>query len=448
MRFISIPIIVLLNVIPLFWLLPLVGKHDPLALFSQYIGCVALILMGVGQVMAMRMRWMEAIFGGLDEIYVLHKWVGIVAMIAVLLHDTIDAEMDGLGRETFLVDLGETLGELSLYGLLILVVITLTTFIPYHLWKVTHKFMGAFFAASALHYLFMLKPFGNMDPVGLYVSFFCLVGFVGYLYTLLPFRVIEGRHRYKVSHLERSGDAVAVSLDAEKKGLSHKAGQFAFIRFDVPGRSEIHPFTISKARDDQRGMRFTFKPLGDDTRALARKIEIGTNARISPAHGHFTRPRKGQKPEVWIAGGIGVTPFAAFAQELPEDCGSIHFFYCVRGRKDAAHLAEFEALAARNPNFHFHLVESNTMERLTMDQIESALDRPLEELTVYYCGPEAMRKSLQNSFRQAGLNPRRFKYEEFEIRSGILFTPILNWMIAIATKLLGERVQKVRTPAE
>jgi predicted ferric reductase len=95
--------------------------------------------------------------GDLDRICVVHKWLGIGAMAAVLLHDTIDAEMDGLGAETFIVELAETLGEISLYGLLILVTLTVATFVPYHLWRWNHKFIGALFAFAAVHYAFTLS---------------------------------------------------------------------------------------------------------------------------------------------------------------------------------------------------------------------------------------------------------------------------------------------------
>ena len=104
-------------------------------------------------------------FGGLDRIYVQHKWLGISAMGLILLHDTIDAEMRG-ARENFLSELGETLGELSLYGLLILVTISLLTFVPYPLWKWSHKSVGAFFAFSALHFFWVPRPFELAEPLG------------------------------------------------------------------------------------------------------------------------------------------------------------------------------------------------------------------------------------------------------------------------------------------
>ncbi len=119
-------------------------------------------------------------------------------MAAILLHDTIDAEMTGLGRDTLLV---ETAGEIALYGLLILVVITVATFIPYRLWRWTHRLMGVIFAFGAFHYLFVLKSFSVGDPLGLYVAAFCVLGLAAFAWRQLPSRMRPSRH-YAVAGLE------------------------------------------------------------------------------------------------------------------------------------------------------------------------------------------------------------------------------------------------------
>ena len=105
----------------------------------------ALIARAISQTIATRIPPVEWLFGGLDRAYVLHKWLGIGALAAILLHDTIDADMAGLGREALLTEAAETAGEIALYGFLVLVVITVATFVPYHLWRWTHRLMGVFF---------------------------------------------------------------------------------------------------------------------------------------------------------------------------------------------------------------------------------------------------------------------------------------------------------------
>ena len=90
----GIAIIITAIITPLYWFLPLAAEKDSIAILSQYIGSTAIISMGISQFLAARLTWTQAIFGGLDRVYILHKWIGIGAMIAVLLHDTIDAELE------------------------------------------------------------------------------------------------------------------------------------------------------------------------------------------------------------------------------------------------------------------------------------------------------------------------------------------------------------------
>ncbi|MEM5475642.1 hypothetical protein [Pacificibacter sp. AS14] len=71
-------------------------------------------------------------------------------------------------------------------GILVLVGLSLALFIPYHWWKLTHKFIGGFFVLSAVHFMLIIKPFALSDPIGLYVTAFCVLGMVSYVITLLP----------------------------------------------------------------------------------------------------------------------------------------------------------------------------------------------------------------------------------------------------------------------
>ena len=190
------------------WQLPNVTNQS--ALFSQYLGLAALILMSWGQIMSTRARWIEPVFGGLDRVYVLHKWAGIIAMAAILVHDTVDAEMRGL-PEGPLSDLAETMGEISLYGLLILVVISVATFIPYPLWKWTHRFMGVLFAAGSFHFFFIEKPFAMSDPAGIYTGAFCIAGLIAYAWMLLP-ETARPSKGYEITRLDQTGGALAVTM--------------------------------------------------------------------------------------------------------------------------------------------------------------------------------------------------------------------------------------------
>lgn len=404
--------------------------RDPIALFSQFLGSAALILMAWAQIMATRLPGIETVFGGMDRVYVLHKWTGILVLVMILLHDTIDAEISGLGVETALVELGETLGELSLYGLLVLGVISVATFIPYHLWKWTHRLMGAFFVAGSVHYILELKPFGAFaDPTGLYVSAFCLMGALAYAYTLLP----EGARRslaYEVTQLRQTGGATQITLKRQGRQMRHQPGQFAIFSFAQKGLAEPHPYSLSAPPKEDGSLEITVKALGDYTHRLGRDLSVGTLAHVQGPFGRFTR-HGSRGPELWIAAGIGITPFLAWLEALDEaQTEPIHLFWAVRSRDEAPHLDRVMAVA--HPAVTVHLFVSSEGARVSGDGIAEVAD--LHNARAWFCGPAPMRRMLQRDLARHGISARRFHYEEFEFRTGIGLRRLSAWLGAKAAQ--------------
>jgi len=434
------PIGLLLTIVaillPIIWLPALNHKGDTLALFSQYMGIAALIAMAIVQFISTRWRPVEWLFGGLDQGYVFHKWLGILSMLFILVHDTVDAEMNHLGGQNLLEEFAETLGELSLYGLLILVVITIATFIPYHLWRWTHRLMGVFFLAGAAHYLFILKPFQNGDPIGLYTSAFCVLGIICFSYRLLPAGMRPAR-AYVVDSTEVTGNALAVTLKPEGRPLRYRAGQFAFASFVG---SEPHPFTISKAPTEDGSIRMSIARLGDFTTRLHRNLQAGAKVSLEGPYGHFERRNTGGQ-ELWIGAGVGITPFLAWAHDLTPEDDAAHLVYCVKSEAAAAHLEELKALAAEKSNLTLHIHSSTTDGRADADSILASTGQSAGSLTVAFCGPKQMRQALKEGFAKNGVTGRKFKYEEFEIRTGVglrKFANLLFNRIAIPEQIKAQ----------
>lgn len=436
----GLAVIVLAALLPLIWFLPLAAR-DPVAIAGQYFGSLALILMGLSQFMATRWPGVETLFGGMDRVYVLHKWIGVAVVGFILLHDGVGAEIRGLGDESWLEDVAETMGEFSYYGFLILAGISIATIVPYELWRWTHKLMGAFFALSAFHFVFIAKPFSLSDPLGLYVSAFCILGLAAYVYTLLPFCQWLAR-QYAVEQVVHDGGAVAVTLRPKGRPLRHRPGQFAFLRFDLAGLTEVHPFTISSAPRPDGVLRFSIKSPGDWSSELPYKLTEGTLVTVDGTYGHFTR-RGGSAPQIWIAGGIGITPFLAWAEAMQPDGPEAHLFYSVRSRADAPHLEELEMLAREKPPLHLHVVETASAGRLDAVKIQAAAGADLRRAHVYFCGPAPMRESLREGLGRLGLKPARFHYERFEMRTGIGLWGLAAWAFeAVLARLAKKPLEK------
>ena len=415
MRSLGLVFIATALLIPLYWFYELATLWDLLPIVSQYFGVAALIVMGLIQLLATRLACLEFVFGSLDRIYILHKWMGIAALALMMLHDTIDAETDG-NNGGWLRDFGESLGGTSLDFLRILILASIILLIPYRFWKWSHKFMGAFFICGVLHFIWIDKPFDNSEPLAVYTLFFCVVGVLSYFYTLLPETWFKRYRNYQVCNIEQAGGALAITLKPQGKRITYSAGQFAFVKFEQPTLQEIHPFTISQAPKPDGSLRFTIKNLGDYTQSLHFGLQNNIKVKVQGAFGHFTHQNH-RATSVWAATGIGITPFVAMAQAL-ESCDTpIHLFYCIRSESEAPHLDELKDIAEKWDNFHLHLFDCSKSMRLSGQDVLNVASP--KDMRCYFCGSKILRESLSTELFAAGLSKRRFHYEAFEIRSGI-----------------------------
>ncbi len=421
MKLRGLALIALAVLIPVIWFGPMASQFSTRAVFSQYLGAVAIILMGITQLMATRITGIEAIFGSMDRVYILHKWLAIVAVAAGYLHSEIDAEIDGIELIARLGDTAEEMGEFAQNGFIFLVIVSLITIIPYNLWKWSHRLIGLFFALAAFHYILIEKPYSAFDLQGIYITAFCAIGILAYLYLLIPRMVGHNSLAYEVTNVTNHPGGTEVNLKPQGKGINHKAGQFTFLNFNPLMLQEAHPFTISSAPKENGELRFMIKGLGRYTKKLGTALEPGTKARVSSAFGHFSlKPTNG--PQVWVGGGIGITPFMAWANTLTPDWPTpTRLYYCVRSPEDALLVNEFEQIASRVENFDFTLIVSKEGKRLSAEQIVEELSESqgIRDAHVYFCGPEKMREILRHGLVKRGLRRSHFHFEEFEMRAGV-----------------------------
>ena len=324
-------------------------NHKFSALFAQFLGVFALITMSYVQLLATRLPILEQLFGGLDRIYVIHKWLAIGALVALLLHENLDPSVVS-GVRPLIERIALQVGEIGYNGILILSIITALTFIPYHWWKWTHQFIGFFFTLGVFHYIFIYKSFQSTDPIGLYVLFFCIVGIASYIYTIF-FRQRFTGLRYKVSNVRQINNVLEIKLLPASKGLQAKSGQFAFVRFLSPSLKEVHPFTISNKVQENGEIRFSIKTLGDFTKKLVAEIKPETEAIITGPFGKFNLTLDSQ-PQIWVAGGIGITPFLAFINDSNiSKIGPTTLYYCVREADEVPYLDELTELTQKKSEF-------------------------------------------------------------------------------------------------
>ena len=118
--------------------------------------------------------------------------------------------------------------------------------------------------------------------------------------------------------------------------------------------------------------------------------------------------------QIWLAGGIGVTPFLSLARSLPDEGGpSVDLYYGVEHEEEAHFLDELREIAARRGDFRVVVVPRDRDGFLTAERLVEELG-DLSRTDVLICGPPAMIHNLRAQLHAVGVPDARIDAEEFD----------------------------------
>jgi predicted ferric reductase len=411
----------------------------------QVSGILAMTCMGLAMILALRPRWPERWLGGLDKMYRLHKWLGIGGVALAIIHwlwaqgprwavslGWLDRPQRGRQPvsdnpiEQFLRPLrgtAEELGEWSFYGAVLLIAVALIHRIPYRIFHKTHRYLAAVWLMLVFHAVVLISFRYWASPLGLVMAALLAWGTWAAIVVLLrrvgAARKVDGtitRLHYYPSLRVLEGD-----IDTPEGWPGHKAGQFAFVTSDKA--EEAHPFTIASAwNPSEHRLTFIAKELGDYTRRLPKTLRIGQPVKVEGPYGCFTfdddRPR-----QIWIGGGIGITPFVARMKQLALDrqassgqsqSQEIDLFHTTADYSEEA-LGKLRA-DAEAAGVCLHVLHDARDGLLTGDRVRAAVT-DWREASIWFCGPPGFGAALREDFARRGLPvAERFHQELFSMR--------------------------------
>ena len=400
------------------------GRENFLRQYAgEIIGSVNIVLMASALFLSTRPKWAEQYFGGLDKMYITHRRLATAAFLLIFIH------VLTVPISTHWV-LGNYLAVIAFTGIVTIALISLAPRIPYlnkltggtyEGWKNIKKYIGIFFIAGDIHPLVIAHPLDAFIAIN-WVQIFFIIGALSYLYTEIFGRFFKKYLPYTVEAVKHPNQSTTeVTLRAKKDSIrKHRAGQFLFVRF--PGDralNQSHPFTISSAPHEDV-LRVTIKASGDFTRDLFDRLKPGMDAIVEGAYGMFDY-KAGDGKQIWIAGGIGLTPFLSFIRALDGRATAslnqdIDFYYTVRHKEEALFTDEIEAAAKKNPRLKPHIRFSSTDGSLTVENIVNQAGGSVQEHHIYLCGPLPMIQAFEKKFLALGVPAANIHYEEFNLR--------------------------------
>jgi len=168
----------------------------------------------------------------------------------------------------------------------------------------------------------------------------------------------------------------------------------------------------------------TIKGSGDFTRSVG-SLKPGDQVGIQGAFGRFSHLLEpGQRSLVFIAGGIGITPFMSMLRYMHDtkDDREVLLFYANRSEEDIAFRKELDGIAA-SASPHLRVVHVLDAPAAEWRGEKGRIDRPLLEkyakdfnLKLFYlCGPPPMMNGLASMLIDAGVPPRKIRTERFAL---------------------------------
>jgi predicted ferric reductase len=368
-------------------------------------------------VLASRIRPVERAVGGVENLYPLHRRLGVVVAILATTHVVFLTLHEGSSAlDLYLPNAGLSVftGVIAFVLLIGFVVASITRKLSYQAFLLVQRLLGATFLIGAFHSFAVRGTMASSLGLTVYLGCLTAAGTACLGYRLVGGRLGAGRYDYAVAEVRRlDGDAVELTLVPVGRPLEFRAGQFVYATFHQSAIPlESHPFTISSAPGAD-SLRLAVKRLGDFSGSLM-TLRPGSRAQLEGPFGRFCLRPDGGHAQTWIAGGIGITPFLSWARSLNGPVAA-DLYYCTPGAEHAHFLDELFDIADRYPTFRVIPIRTTSLGHLSVSDFE-AVNPNLSHGHIFICGPPMLVENLTTGFATKGMQPSRIHSETLDFR--------------------------------
>ena len=225
------------------------------------------------------------------------------------------------------------------------------------------------------------------------------------------------RHEVTLTRREEIAEGTMAFHFEKPAGFSFKPGQSAsFTLLEPPAEpnSVRRTFSLASAPFEPELMIATRMREGSHFKRALKALPLGAKVRLSGPLGNMTLHEDTARAAVFIAGGIGITPFRSMLLQADHDRLEHRLFlaYSNRRREHAAFLGELQSLERRNDRFRLLALMTDTdgmLDEEKLGRLGGAATAPI----YYLAGPPAMVEAMKAILARNGVGAGDVRSEEF-----------------------------------
>ncbi len=288
--------------------------------------------------------------------------------------------------------------------------------LAYEIWRNIHLANYILFPLVLIHVFYHSVPGSLLQYLWFSIALLYLAVIIYRLVRIITAR----RNPYEIVEVKEESDNVW-SIFFKGKKVLYKPGQFMFLQLLRGGRlSSAHPFTIANS-PNREYLSVTIKNSGDFTSTIG-ETRPGDSAYIDAPYGVFSFLNYSPDELVFIAGGIGITPFMSmlrYLYDLKLDRG-VTLFWSNRSEESLCFKDELEKMQQEMPNLEIHYVLTGQpgwagrSERIDCPFIIEKLGS-LADREFFVCGPAEMNKTITAELKEAGVKQTKVHSELFAL---------------------------------
>jgi ferredoxin-NADP reductase len=234
-------------------------------------------------------------------------------------------------------------------------------------------------------------------------------------------------YRVRITGTEMFSEDIMIFSIRKPDGYAFRPGQFCFLTLPDKGFNDekgLRRHLSIASSPDEKDLLFATKISGSAFKRTLTALPEGAEIVVEPPMGKFFLSEDISGPLVFIAGGIGITPFRSMIRDIDANrVGiSVVLFYSVRVPNEAVFLDELQSVAGKKEQIKVVPTMTRVEEgsgiwtgltgRVNKEMIQEHTKGWRQSL-YHIAGPPALAEGAQKMLQGAGIDPKQIRVEKF-----------------------------------